>query len=176
MSTGGLRGYPARVRILIATTGALSPEPVAEFAERLAAPDGAVTVLTVIEVPRSFLDEIRSEPWHPNVDGDASWASEEDAVIARYVEERGTRITEPLLDALRARGVDADAMYLEGEDPVQSIIQAADDVGADLVALGATRALFDESHWESVSARVMREARCSVLVIPGGTVPEDEDE
>lgn len=163
------------MRIVIATTGALSPEPVARFAERLAAPDGTVFVITVIEVPRSFLDEIRSQQWHPIAEG-AAWASQEDAVIARYVEERGGRLTEPLLEALRARGIDAKAVYLEGEDPGRAIIDAAEEIGADLVALGATRALFDETHWESVSARVMREARCPVLVIPAGPMAGDEED
>jgi nucleotide-binding universal stress UspA family protein len=164
------------VRIVIATTGALSPEPVARFAERLAARDGIVYVITVIEVPRSFLDEIRSEQWHPLSDGSASWANREDAVIARYVEERGGRLTDPLIEALRSRGVEAKVMYLEGEDPGATIIEAADDIGADLVVMGATRALFDETHWESVSARVMREARCPVLVVPAGPLADVEEE
>jgi nucleotide-binding universal stress UspA family protein len=164
------------VRIVIATTGALSPDPVVRFAERLAGPDGTVYVLTVIEVPRSFLDEIRSEHWHPIPEGTAAWVSQEDAVIARYVEERGGRLTEPLLEALRSRGIDAKAIYLEGEDPGRAIIDAADEIGADLVAMGATKALFDETHWESVSTRVMREARCPVLVIPAGPQSDDTEE
>jgi nucleotide-binding universal stress UspA family protein len=164
------------VRIVIATTGALRPDPVVRFAERLAGPDGVVYVITVIEVPRSFLDEIRSEHWHPIPEGTPAWASQEDAVIARYVEERGGRLTEPLLEALRSRGIDAKAIYLEGEDPGRAIIDAADEIGADLVAMGATRALFDETQWESVSARVMREARCPVLVIPAGPQADDTEE
>ena len=36
----------------------------------------------------------------------------------------------------------------------------------NLVVLGATKQLFDESHWESVSARVMRETGKAVLVVP----------
>jgi len=163
------------VRIVIATAGVLSPEPVARFAERLAGADGQVCVITVIEVPRSFLDEIRSEQWHPLSDGAAAWSTEEDAVIARYVEERGGRLTEPLLAALAAHGVVAEVRFLEGEDPAATIIGAADEIDADLLVMGATKHLFDESHWESVSARVLRESRRPVLVVPTGPRAESED-
>lgn len=154
------------MRIVIATAGVLSPEPVARFAERLAGDDGKVFVTTVIEVPRSFLDEIRSEQWHPLTEGSPTWTTEEDALIARYVEERGGRITEPLLAALTARGIDCEVMFLEGEDPAATIIAAANDVDADLLIMGATKPLFDEASWESVSTRVVREAGRPVLVIP----------
>jgi nucleotide-binding universal stress UspA family protein len=154
------------VRIVIATAGVLSPEPVARFAERLAGEDGTVYVTTVIEVPRSFLDEIRSEQWHPLTDSSPAWTDEEDALIARYVEERGGRITEPLVAALIAHGVDAEVMFLEGEDPAATIIAAADELGADLLIMGATKQLFDEAAWESVSTRVVREAGRPVLVVP----------
>lgn len=122
--------------------------------------------MTVIEVPRSFLDEIRSEEWHPMSDGGPAWSSEEDRVIARYVEERGGRIIEPMLAALRSREIEAETLYLEGEDPAETIIRAAEELAADLVVLGATKRLFDESHWESVSARVMRDAGRAVLIVP----------
>lgn len=154
------------VRILIATAGVLPPEPVASLVGSLLAGGGAATVATVIEVPRSFLDEIRSEEWHPLGEGEPTWSRDEDRVIARYVEERGARATEPVLAALLGRGIDADTMFLEGEDPAATIIRAAADLEADLIVLGATKQLFDESHWESVSARVMRDSGKAVLVIP----------
>ena len=163
------------MRILIATAGVLAPAPVARFVERLIDPEGEVFVVTVIEVPRTFLDEIRSEEWHPMSEGAPTWTTEEDRLIARYVEERGARITEPVLAALRNCEVEAKTVYLEGEDPAATIIQAAADLEADLVVLGATKQLFDESHWESVSARVMRDAGRAVLVVPAGQ-PDDTDE
>ncbi len=154
------------MRILIATAGVLAPEPVAEFAARLVTEEGSVFVVTVIEVPRSFLDEIRSEQWHPLTEGSPDWTTEEDRVIARYVEERGARITEPVLAALRNSDIEAETVFLEGEDPAATIIRAAEDLEADLVVLGATKPLFDESQWESVSARVMRDSGRAVLVVP----------
>lgn len=154
------------MRILIATAGVLQPEPVSNFVARLIGDDGAVFVITVIEVPRSFLDEIRSEGWHPLDEDAAAGTGDEDHIIARYVDERGARITEPVLAALRNRDIEPETLYLEGGDPAAAIIDAAGDLDADLVVLGATKQLFDESHWESVSAQVMREAGRAVLVLP----------
>ncbi len=171
--------YAYGVHILVATTGALSPGPVAEFVGRLAGAEGRVSVVTVIEVPRSFLDTIRSEEWDPLTEGSRDWRQREDAVIARYVDERGRRLTEPVLAALRPLGIEVDARYLEGEDPAQTIIDAVAELDADLVILGATRRIFDESAWESVSARVMAESRRPVLVVPvperGEATPRDDD-
>lgn len=160
------------MRMLIATAGVLSPDPVAYFAERLVGTEGTVRVITVIEVPRSFLDQIRGEVWHPLNDASPPWSSEEDALISRYVEERGHRLTDPLLAALRSRGIEATATYLEGENPADTILAAAEDMRADLVVLGATKHLFAE--WESVSARVLRDIRKPVLVIPTSPRPVDE--
>ena len=167
------------MHILIATTGALSPGPVAAFAERLVGDKGRVSVVTVVEVPRSFLDTIRSEEWDPLRESASDWQTKEDALIARYVEERGRNLIEPVLAALRAIGIEAEARYLEGEDPAQTIVKAAAELDASLVILGATRQIFDESAWESVSARVMIESERPVLVVPSpdrsdGPVSDDD--
>ena len=162
------------MRILIATAGVLSPEPVAALASNLVSDGGDISVITVIEVPRSFLDTIRSEQWHPLTDDSTDWTEEEDAVIERYVAERGHRITEPVLAALRAVGLDPSVRYVEGEDPAETIIAEADGMDADVVVLGATRQLFDD--WESVSARVMRDLQRPVLVIPAPGRPDIESE
>lgn len=163
------------MRILIATAGVLPPEPVVTFVERLLGTDGEAFVVTVIEVPRSFLDEIRSQEWHPLSDKSPTWTRDEDRVIAKYVEERGARLTDPILAALRNRNIEARTVYLEGEDPSATIIQAAVDLDADLVVLGATKRLFDESSWESVSARVMRDSARAVLVVPA-RIRDDTEE
>ena len=163
------------MNVLIATSGALSPEPAARIATQLASDHGSISVVTVIEVPRSFLDEIRSEEWHP-LDPEADWGSHEDAVIARYVEERGRRLTDPLHAALRALGVEAETTYLEGEDPAKTITAAAENLGADVIVLGATRPIFDESSWESVSMRVVQEGTIPVVIVPAlPRQPDDEE-
>ena len=156
------------MHVLIATTGALSADPAAEFTAHLIGGDGRVSVTTVIEVPRSFLEQLRAEGWHPLTyeDGTNGLEAEEDGVMRRYVEERGRRLTEPVVNALRSRGIEAEAIYLDGDDPALSISELANKIDADLVILGTTRRIFDQSAWESVSARVMIESGRPVLVVP----------
>lgn len=173
------------MHVLIATTGALSPEPAVEFTKHLCGPSGRVSVTTVIEVPRPFLEQLRDEGWHPlgSLDGDNSVIdTEDDAVIGRYVSERGQRLTDPVVKALRAAGLEPEAIFLEGADPAVSISELADKISADVVVLGATRQIFDQAAWESVSARVMIESGRPVLVVPparrngdGATVDEAID-
>lgn len=162
------------MNILIATAGVLPPEPVAAIVERLVDPRDQVKVVTVLEIPRSFLNEIRSEEWRPLTEGSPGRDEEEDAVIARYVEERGRRLTDPVIAALRTRDIDAKPLHLEGEDKAAAIIKTAEEFDADLVVLGATRHIFKESAWESISARVMADTRRPVLVVPGQP-PSEED-
>ena len=162
------------MNVLIATAGVLPPEPVAAIVERLVDSRDRVKVVTVLEIPRSFLNEIRSEEWRPLTEGSPGWDEEEDAVIARYVHGRGKNLTDPIVAALAARNIQAEAVHLEGEDKARAIIEAAETVDADLVVLGATRQIFAESAWESISARVMADTRRPVLVVPG--VPQEEQE
>jgi len=160
------------MRMLIATAGVLSPDSVAYFAERLVGAEGAVRVNHRHRGAPLLPGPDPREVWHPLSDHSPPWSSEEDALIARYVEERGHRLTDPLLAALRARGVEATVTYLEGEDPADTILAAAEEMRADLVVLGATKHLFAE--WESVSARVLRDIKRPVLVIPAAPRPVDE--
>ncbi|HAX82672.1 MAG TPA: hypothetical protein DCY40_08910 [Actinobacteria bacterium] len=164
------------MRILIATAGVLSPEGVARLALRLCGDDGEIVVITVIEVPRSFLDEIRSDEWHPLTEDAPVWSRSPETEIARYVEERGARLTEPLVAALAAHGVRARVEYLEGEDPAATILDAADRFAADVIVVGATKALFDESQWESIATQVIRAANRPILVVPTRGRLGDEDQ
>ena len=168
------------MHVLVATTGVLSPGPVVDFVRRLLGERGRCTVTTVIEVPRSFLEELRGDSWHPLAEGGtATWTDEEDALIARYVDERGRRLTEPLVAALEASGIESKAIYREGEDPAMTISHLARDIDAGVIVLGSTRQIFDQSAWESVSARVMLESGRPVLVVPPEAkeaVPEEETE
>jgi nucleotide-binding universal stress UspA family protein len=165
------------MHVIIATTGALSPAPVVTFVKQLIGDGGRVTVITVIEVPHSFLELIRTENWHPLADEATADAWQgEDALIARYVEERGRKLTEPVVAALAAEGLDAETVYLEGDDPSAVISKAANNLQADVVVLGATRQIFDQTAWESVSARVMIESGRPVLVVPPTVDPLSEIE
>ncbi len=150
------------MHVLIATTGVLSPEPVVEFTRQLLGQHGRVTVITVIEVPREFLDDLEQ-----------GRASDDDAVNS-YIEERGRRLVEPVTRSLQGAQIPYEVVMLEGADPAAAISAAAGDLAADIVVLGATRPIFKQDAWESVSARVMLESGKPVLVIPG--LPEKTDE
>lgn len=170
------------MHVLIATSGVLSPGSVVEFCRRLVTPEGHVTVATVIEVPRTFLDELRSDRWHPlDDDGAKPWTAADDVVVERYVEERGRRICEPLVRALIAEGIATQAVYLEGEDPAATISGLANKLDIDIVIMGATRPIFDQASWESVSARVTLECAKPVLVLPpppklGAVIADDREQ
>lgn len=151
------------MHVLIATSGVLGADQVVEFTRRLIGGDGKVTVTTVIEVPRSFLDQLGADDW--NAAGTDAQPTQE-SVVERYVEERGRRMCEPLLNALEAEGITAGSVYLEGEDPAATISGLAIKLEADVVVLGATRPIFHQSAWESVSARVTLECARPVLVLP----------
>lgn len=162
------------MHVLIATTGVLSPDPVVDFTRHLLGRNGRVTLTTVIEVPRNFLETIDSDEWHPLQQENGEVTPE--SRIARYVEERGRRLVEPVMQALEAARIPCDVEFLEGRDPAATISRAANELEADLVILGATRLIFDRDAWESVSARVMLESGKAVLVVPPPTRDEDEEE
>ncbi|HSJ82881.1 MAG TPA: universal stress protein [Acidimicrobiia bacterium] len=155
------------MRILIATTGVLPAAPVAELVRRLHSDDGSVTVMTVVRVPRSFLEALDDDVRRSFLDDAAIGSSDAEAKAARYLEERGQKAVEPIVAALNASGMEAEIRFVEGDDPAEAIINTAEDVGADLVMMGATRRLFTEEAWRSVSARVMDKSHLPVLLVPG---------
>jgi len=165
MGSGGL-SCPA-MHILIATTGVLPAAPVADLCEPFLREGGEVTVMTVIEVPRRFLESMDVEERRSFLD-DTAWQTDTAEMKALgYLEERGRRAVEPVLSALRARGTAADVKFVEGNDPVEAIVATASEVGAAMIVMGATRRLFTEQAWTSVSARVMERTQCPLLLVPG---------
>ncbi len=155
------------MHILIATTGVLPAPAVVEFTARLLCGSGRVTVTTVIEVPRDFLETLESDSWNPLEEGGGNVPpGDRDALLDRYVEERGRRLTEPIVNGLQGAGIDVATRFLDGVNPAKLISMLAEDVEADLVVLGATRQIFDDQVWQSVSAQVMAESSRPVLVLP----------
>jgi nucleotide-binding universal stress UspA family protein len=155
------------VHILIATTGVLPPGPVADICERVLGPDDEITVMTVIEVPRHFLESMEDGERRSFLDT-ASWETDTAEMKAlTYLEERGRRVVEPIMAALRSRGHSPAISFVEGPDPVEAIVSTSEKVGASLIVMGATRRLFTEQAWMSVSARVMERTQCPLLLVPG---------
>lgn len=155
------------MHVLIATSGALNPEPTVEFTRHLLGQNARVTLITVIEVPRAFLEDLDASDGRP-------FASEDgrEEAVDRYLEERGRKTVEPLRVALDAARIPWEVRFVEGDDAASGIINAADTLDADVVILGATRPIFDREAWESISARVMLESGRTVLVVPA---PQRDD-
>jgi len=163
------------VHILIATAGVLPTGPVADLIKRILPEGGEVSIVTVIEVPRSFLDGLESESWHP-FNEDRERSDQESVRVDRYVEERGGKLIEPLMAALRSRGIAANGIFVEGMDRAAAICETAERVKADLLLMGATRRLFGEGSWESISSQVMGRTHLPVLLVSGPPRPTEEND
>lgn len=166
------------MHVLIATAGALPPGPVADFLERIWRPGFKASVVTAIQVPRDFLDTLAEESveWSPLYpDAPHEEPTGDDAAIAAYVTERGHRLAEPVIAAVTARGISAQAIYVDGSDAATAIISTAEAIGADLIVMGATKRLFDDGSWASVSARVVEMGQVPTVMVPGARPDADED-
>jgi len=162
----------AAVHILIATTGVLPPVPSADLSRLLLPADGNVTVMTVIQVPRMFLESMDEEERRSFLDqGDWQTDTAEMKTLT-YLEERGRRAVEPVVSALRARGIEPHITFVEGLDPADAIVTTAADLEADIIMMGATRRLFTEQAWTSVSARVMERTHCPLVLVPATRTEE----
>jgi len=155
------------MHMLIATSGVLSPEPVVDFTRHLLGQNGRVTLITVIEVPRAFLDDL-----HVSEGRGSASSDEQEEAVAGYLDERGRKIVEPIRAALESARIPSEVRFVEGNDAAAAIADAATTLDADIVVLGATRSIFNREAWESVSARVMLESDRPVLVVPG---PQRDD-
>lgn len=160
--------------VLIATAGVLPPEPVADFVELLAGPRGKVTVMNVTQAPAEFLDELEDGPWQP-FDAPAGRSDTDRAAreADRYIQERGSKIVAPVVAALKLRDVVTATLFVEAEDVAQAIIETAERVGADAIVMGATRRLFNEMSWTSVSMTVTARSSLPVLLIPEPAQPDN---
>ena len=130
--------------------------------------------MTVMRVPRSFLDALDDDVRRSFLD-DTSDPSDAEAKAAAYLEERGQRTVDPIVAALRAVELEPEVRYVEGDDPAEAIINTAEDAGAELVIMGATRRLFTEEAWRSVSARVMDKSHLPVLLVPGTRIEDTQE-
>jgi nucleotide-binding universal stress UspA family protein len=163
------------VHILIATAGVLPTAPVADLIKQILPEGGEVSVVTVIEVPRSFLDGLESENWHP-FNEDSERSDHELALVDRYVEERGRKLIEPIMAALRSRGIEGNGIFVEGMDRAAAICETAEQVEADLILMGTTRRLFGEGTWESISSQVMGRTHLPLLLVSGAPRPPEESD
>ncbi len=160
------------MRILIATTGVLPAAPVADLCKLLLGDDPQVTVMTVVQVPRSFLEALDDDVRRSFLDDSPEESRGPEEKAAKYLEERGQRAVDPICAALAADDIDCEIRFVEGDDPAQAIIDTAADTDAEMVIMGATRRLFTEEAWRSVSARVMVNSHLPVLLVPGSKIED----
>jgi len=128
--------------------------------------------MTVVRVPRSFLESLDDETRRSFLDDSPAGSKSEEEKAAAYLEERGQRAVEPISAALTVEGIECDVRFVEGDDPAEAIIKTAEAIGAEIVIMGATRRLFTEEAWRSVSTRVMVNSRLPVLVVPGARIED----
>ena len=166
------------MHILVTTAGVLPPEPVADFAALMLCNGGSVTVMSVVQAPREFLQDLVTEEWRPFDDQDQPEVpvQKDDSEVERYINERGTRLVAPVVAALITRGLDPATVFVEADDVATAIVEVADDIGAETIFMGATRQLFTDSAWTSVSMQVAAESKLPVMLIPAPTKqPADTD-
>ena len=128
--------------------------------------------MTVIRVPRSFLESLDDDVRRSFLDDVSGQGSTAEEKAATYLEERGRKAVDPICAALAAEDIETDVHFVEGDDPAEAIIQTAQTVDAEMVVMGATRRLFTEEAWRSVSARVMVNSHLPVLLVPGARIED----
>lgn len=168
------------MNVLVATDGDLDTAATTKFVSALAGDGGTVTVMTVVEIPRTLLTDLRrvyGEQPAVNVDRDAEYVQVggggagptgwpgDDAVIDRYLKDQGERRTGPLVDALRNAGIEAIPVIRESENTAATIVAAADEVAADLIVIGTHGRGRFEGLLGSTGMKVSRMAHQPVLLI-----------
>lgn len=169
------------MHVLIATDGQLAAEPAADLAARLAGPEGQVTILTVVEVPRRLLGDLRAAfgditPEAISVDHEtvdvrervrtehSGWPGD-DAVIERYLSDQGQDRTAGLVKALRDKGYEPAIDLREGEQPAADVLRAVDQLGVDVLCIGSHGKGLFEGLLGSVGTKLIRLSPCPVLLI-----------
>ena len=168
------------MNIVIATDGALDAATAAEMVAPLA-PGGTVTVLTVVEIPRRLLSDLRAvygERSGPAVDADAEYVGiapaepnvgrdfpGEDSIIEQYLANQLEERTGQMVAALESAGVTPNVEILESENTARTLVQAFKDTKADLAVLGTHGKGLFEGFLGATGTKVARHAPCSVLLI-----------
>ena len=165
------------MHVMIATDGSLEPEATAALATRLAGPDGRITVVSVVEVPRQILDELRAAAT-PHVDtGDveyrhipaadtpvATWVGD-DAFVENYVNRVVLTRTAELVAELERSRTAVEVAGIEGESAARSVLDAVKTEQPDVLVLGTHGSGRFEGLLGSLSTKLARLAPCPVLLV-----------
>ena len=167
------------MHVLVATDGELDPAAVAKFSGPLAGENGSVTVLTVIEVPRAMLDDLRdhfSDQQPPTLhmtdseavtttppDAPRSWPGD-DAIIEQYLESKRDDRCGPIVTALTVAGIQTSSMVREGP-AARGILDTAIELDVDVIIVGSHGAGLFEGLLGSTGTKVTRLAKRPVLLL-----------
>jgi len=171
------------MHVMIATDGTLNVKKTAAFAAKLADDGGRVTIVSVVEVPRQMLSDMRraaaaaaaaaspSAPIEPEYrrtqapDGPVTHWAGDDAVVARYVDDVVSTRTAELMAELEAAGVEHTVVGIEGENAARSVLESAGQLQPDVLCLGTHGMGLFEGLLGSLSTKVARMASCPVLLV-----------
>lgn len=168
------------MHVLVATDGQLDPTTVAKFAAPLAGDDGTVTVLTVIEVPRVLLQDLRDhfsdqQPTTlirsdaetvtatPSLEPPRSWPGD-DAIIDQYLAGKQEERCTPIVAALTKTGVKTESKLVEGS-AARGILETASGLDVDVIIVGSHGAGLFEGLLGSTGTKVTRLAKRPVLLL-----------
>lgn len=172
------------MKVLVATDGKLDPELAARYAKPLAGPNGSIDIVSVIEIPRRLLAEIRSHYGAMEgqiVDRDAeyvpgalaqdtppsfNWPGE-DAFIQRYLSDKKDEYTSPIVSQLATMGAEATGEVVEGENAGSTILRLLEERDIDVVLIGSHGQGVFDGLLGSTGTKITRQAKCSVMVLRG---------
>lgn len=173
------------MHVLVATDGAIESTAAAEFAARLAGTDGRVTVLSVVGIPRAFINDMRSA-WGAadgsNVVADYTFVETpalgqnaplnwpgDDALIERYLNDKLKQNTRPVVAELQTRGLTPDTLVVESENAAATIIEQIETLEADVVVIGSHGQGVFEGLLGSTGTKIVRRSPRPVMVIRSAT-------
>ena len=169
------------MHVLVATDGSMDAQKAASFGIALAGPEGSVTVMTVVRVPRTLVTDLRArfgESPPAVVDIDAEYVGPtvvggsapqgwpgDDAVIAQYLGDKRIEFCRPIVEAVREAGGKAESMVKEGDDVADDVLAAADELDVGAIIVGSHGHGGFQGLLGSTGAKIARRATRSVLVV-----------
>ncbi len=175
------------MEILIASDGTLDPEAAAATVQRIYSEGDNVTAMTVLDFPREFLESygeatgVRevaaiAEEVGPGMLNFASGAKAAERMAGKektpdlpaieYFAASAARRLNPLVDALKARGISAETTWYKTEGRTAAeILQAADDLKADLLVIGSHGHGRFEGLLGATGTKIVRRSSIDVLIL-----------
>lgn len=169
------------MQVLIATDGSMDIDRAADFAVALAGDAGATTVVTVVQVPRRLVADLKAQYGDQppvSVETDAEYVGAprsgavlekgwpgDDALIERYLGDKRVQICKPVVDAIRLRGGDASSTVEESDEVEETVMRLARDISADVIVVGSHGHGAFQGLLGSTGAKLVRRSPVPVLVI-----------